>query len=202
MINAIYFGRDIHTADENKILYAMNDDLLFDKDVSLRYGFVKASMEQWLLQNLDSVWNIRLWDVIISANQKSPQDWIPRDYHGIVCHSILEDYWREESPRIIEDILNKRYSWQNIASLFMWTWLMWQVGRADIMWIIEAINRSKAHVSLYTLWWYEDIAAIKLWLWRKKLEYEEVEDDESINKKPNIIPLITRPKEHQYQITA
>lgn|GEM_PF-5167757 len=120
MITSIHFGRDIHTADENHIFYAMNNDLIEAQDTALRYGFVDHCIAKGLLENLTnpSAEMGVLGNIIHSKGQRGPTDGINRDYHGIVCHSILDEPYREHSPKIIKSIFDQ-YADKNVASLIM-----------------------------------------------------------------------------------
>ena len=186
-IVAIYPNKDIHTATENKIIYGMN------MENTLIYGFVNDAISKWLLTNLNAQSGNNLWDIVVSRDQKSHKDGNIRDYYGIVCHSHHDKniLWKD-SPEIIGEALDSRYfAGKDVASLIIGSGLMGGIGGANITEILRAMDKSQANVSLYTLWWMENILALQLWMERIDRQwkiYNTLTDIREEN--PNIIPLI------------
>ena len=149
MIKKIYF-KSIHTAEENNIIYWMNNHLNSEeRGLALNYGFVAESIKNWLLNNLKTLNNDSLWSIVSSNHQKSPEDAVYRDYHGIICHSHIDDPFWKEAPTHILQSLNNNFSGKDIWSLLIWKWLMWQINKANIEDILAAMIESEANINLY-----------------------------------------------------
>ena len=160
---------------------------------TLIYGFVNDAISKWLLTNLNAQSGNNLWDIVVSRDQKSHKDGNIRDYYGIVCHSHHDKniLWKD-SPEIIGEALDSRYfAGKDVASLIIGSGLMGGIGGANITEILRAMDKSQANVSLYTLWWMENILALQLWMERIDRQwkiYNTLTDIREEN--PNIIPLI------------
>lgn len=166
---------DIHKAPEEDKVFAMNDEW------DLKYGFVAASISQWIFSNLaiaiDSK-ELSLGDIVSFKGSGNAED---TNYHAAIIHNNAdpdkEMRWAGAGYYLLQ-ILNQHFANKKVAITFIGTWLMWIVGDANAKEILQAIDQSEAQATVYVLpkdkdhlWRMEAVIEDTVWKERNRIAF-------------------------------